>query len=483
MDEIARLDEEDIIKLTDEELRDILLELNTIQQNKIGTMSLYNSITEFINITNDIDNNILDKIKSEDEMQLLEEYYKKIYKIIENIDERIKNTENELMELKDLRNGLEVLIEDIKPYIIEASYLAENIDYYLAINQTRVQYGEFNINQDEINNFIYGIMSYLTDTNREYEEFIEKTSIIIGYLPFRLTKEKYFEIIQNALKRNLSNYSKYFVDHEIKNYKKNFNGSMEPSFGTKYDYYFRRVQELKKHKNIKSLGVDELSLYSQNAKVLMQEIEDVSYFIRDMGILVNKLIAVFMISSLDNSFSIDWDTFDKWKEYLRDSQNKSKELVDVLNKKIKELEKDMMETNELLEKLIFESLNRNEVLEESINEKFLYTNKVLTYYNDAYFVSEEILFNNESDSSTVDMIYLEQVLNNFIQFLDRTIRSMSNDERKIRMRRLLSILEFPFEKPDDLLVYLESCLDLRVTSCEEIIIAMENIDYIMNMNN
>ena len=482
MDKIVRLDEEDISEFTDEELKDILLQLNIIQQNKIGQMSLYYSISGFIKIKNDIDNNILKKIKSEEEMKLIGDYYKRIYNVIENIDDSINNTENVLMELKAIRDGLLVLAEDIKPYIIEASYLVEKVDYNLNINNTREQYGKLNINQDEINNFIYKLMSYLTHSNREYEEFIEKTSFIIEYLPFRLTKEKYFEIVQNALRRNLSGYTKYFVDYEIKNYKKNFNGTMEPSFGTKYDYYFRRVQELKKYNNLNILGVDELSLYSKDSKLLMQDIEDVSYFIRDMGIIINKLIAVFMINSLDNSFSIDCDIIKKWKKYSNESHNKSIELVNISNKRIKEIEKEMMKINKLLEKFIFELLNRNEEFEESLKENFLFTDKVLTYYNDLYFIKEEVLFNNENDSSKVDINYLDQVIYNFIQFLDRNIRTMSNDERKLRMRRLLSSIDFPFEKPNDFLIYLESSLDLRVTSSEEIIISMESINYIMNIN-
>lgn len=484
MDELMELDEDDISKLTDEEFKDILINVNAIQQNKLGTMSVNYSVLGFIDIMHDIyNNNIFDKIKSEEERQLLEVYYKNIYKLIENIDERIENNENELAELIDLRHELDTLVTEIEPYIIEASYLVEKFDYYLTIKLAREKHGKLNIDQNEIDNLIYGIMSYLMEISREYKVFVEKTSVIIGYLPFRMTKEKFFEIVESALKRNLSNYTNFFVEHEIKNYKKIFDGSMEPSFGTKYDYYFRRVQELKKHKDLKNLTVEELVLYSKNSKTLIRELEDVSCFIRNMGIVVNKLISLFMISSSNNSFSIDRDTAKMWKDYFKNPKKESEKLEIALSKKITQLENEMMETNIYLEKLIMDSVNRKDLIEESFKEKFLFTNKALTYYNDISFMSEEILLNYEEDSSIVDEDYLDEVLNNYIQFLDRSIRLMSNDERKQRMRRLLSSLEFPFKNPEALIGYLESSLDLRITSNEEIVIAMESIDYIMHMEN
>lgn len=483
MVELKKLSDKHINKLTDEELTEALIKLNTIEQKKLGTMSVYYSISGCLNIMDDIyENNIFKEIKSEDERQLLEVYYENILKYLENIDERVKSNGNELEELKDLRYKLERLMIDIEPYIIETSCLEEKFDYYLAKRLLKEQYGEFDIDEDEIDSFIHQAMAYLMEGDKEYEIFEERISAIIGYLPFRMTKEKFFEIVKNTLKRNLSTYSKSFVDYEIRNYKKIFDGSMEPSFGTKYDDYFRKVQELKRHNNLKGLTVEELGLYSENSKVLLKEIENLGFFIRNMGIVVNKLISVFLISSSDNNFNLDKNTLNLWKEYLIEPKAEYEELAKALSNQTTKLENEMFEANEFLEKLIMELVNRKDLIDEKLNEELMFTNKVLTYYNDFSFISEEILFYDEEES-IVDVDYLDEVLNNFIQFLNRSIRAMSNDERKLRMRRLLSSLEFPFERPEDFIGYLESSLDLRITSSEEIIIGIESIDYMMNMEN
>ena len=58
---------------------------------------------------------------------------------------------------------------------------------------------------------------------------------------------------------------------------------------------------------------------------------------------------------------------------------------------------------------------------------------------------------------------------------------MSNIERKLRMKRLLSIMEFPFESPEDFMDYIKNSLDQRTTSNNEILIAINSLYYLMDM--
>ena len=47
---------------------------------------------------------------------------------------------------------------------------------------------------------------------------------------------------------------------------------------------------------------------------------------------------------------------------------------------------------------------------------------------------------------------------------------------------MLSSIEFPFDTPDDFMNYVQSSLDIRVTSKEEIILALNNIYYLIEPN-
>ena len=55
----------------------------------------------------------------------------------------------------------------------------------------------------------------------------------------------------------------------------------------------------------------------------------------------------------------------------------------------------------------------------------------------------KVLFNKDSEIITED--YLEQLIDSLIRYINRSISSMGNLERKIRMRRLLSCIDLPFE--------------------------------------
>ncbi|WP_077366873.1 hypothetical protein [Anaerosalibacter sp. Marseille-P3206] len=482
--ELKELKEKDISTLTDEELKDILMRLNDIQLSKLGEMSIYYSIFGCLDIIYHINkDNIFDKIQSQEEIQLLEKHFKSILKFLENLDERMISDDSELEELKVLRNNLEVLLTDLEPYIVETSYLDEKFNYYLIKKLINEQKEEFDIDEEMINNFVYQVMTFLMKDVDEYEVFVEKISLIITALPYRITKEKFFEIVTNTLRRDFSNYTSSLVEYEIKNYKRIFDGSMESSFGTCYDDYFRKVLELKKHKNLKSLTVEELGSYSQKTSILLSEMEDLDSLIKHMGIVVNKLISVSLIRTFDIDFCLDKNILELLNDYLKDTKEDYKKLKDALNHKTNKLENEMIKTNELFEKIIMESVNREDLIDEKLNEKMMITKKVLTYYNDFSFMSDEILFYDEEEDHVLDKDYLEEVLNNYIHFLNRSIRIMSNDERKLRMRRLLSSLKFPFEDPEDFTDYIESSLDFRITSKEEIVMAMKNINYMMNIDN
>ena len=137
----------------------------------------------------------------------------------------------------------------------------------------------------------------------------------------------------------------------------------------------------------------------------------------------------------------------------------------------------------MLEKVSYEAVDRPDLIDEKLNDELLLTKKVLSYYNDFSFLREDILLYDGFDSiEIVEKNYLDELLNNFTQYLNRNISTMTNLERKIRMRRLLSSMEFPFEKPEDFMDYIQVSLDPRITSKEEILVSMKSLYYLINMD-
>ena len=59
------------------------------------------------------------------------------------------------------------------------------------------------------------------------------------------------------------------------------------------------------------------------------------------------------------------------------------------------------------------------------------------------FNSAQCIISKEQE--VIEKYYLEQLTDSLIQYINRSISTMDNVERKLRMRRLLSALELPFQ--------------------------------------
>src|SRR5699024_411299 len=108
----------------------------------------------------------------------------------------------------------------------------------------------------------------------------------------------------------------------------------------------------------------------------------------------------------------------------------------------------------------------------------LFTGKVLTYYNDIEFTRLDLLFSDKYE--IVDKNYLVQLVDNLIQYMNRSISSMNNVERKVRMRRFLSLLQLPFEDMEEFFTYVEYSFDETAIGIEEILFTIDAINYLLD---
>lgn len=471
-DELNELSKINLNDVNDEELRSLITKVNTYQLSLLASMSAYYCINGYLTIDDSlICSDTEEKINLGEEFFLIRKYYERIPNFINQINNFDISNVNPIDKLLDLRGNLGELLTDIEPYLIESSYLVEKFDYYLLKKIESEEYKGKEVTQNEVNNFINLILNYLMKYSKDYRVFEDKISRIVGILPFRLSKEKFLEIVEDTVRRNISAYNKSILNYEIKNYKKIFDSTLEPSFGISYDYYFRKVIHLKKQGELKKYKVEELKLYLEDSKILYEEIEHLSNEIRNMGIIVNKLICIYLIKSKGIDFALDEEIFKMWKEKNKDIKN----YLNIMTK----MEEEMSKANSILENMSIEALNRENIINEKLSAELSFTKKVLTYYNDISIPCEEILFIEEENLSKPDSDYIDEVIDNYIGFLNRSIKSLSNVERKLRMRRLLSNIEFPFERLEDFVAYVESSLDLRITSKEEIIMAMNVINHMI----
>lgn len=477
------MDNDNVEELSNEEITEIMRSINNEQLRKIGIMSIYDSFYGSLESMKLVEKSkIIEKIESKEEQEKLYSHYNSLLKLVYDLDDSIKNQEDNLEKIKNIRKDLYKLSNYLKPYIIEISYINELANNYFNKHMVEDKQDFGKLDQEILNKLYLDITNYIAKDSKDYYLFSKKISAIIRILPFRMTKARFLEIVEISLKRNLIQYPKEYVDHQIREYKRIFDGSMEPSYGTKFDKYFRKTQDIKQN-NFKELNLEETKKTLEKSKVLLEEVEEIDLFITNLGILTNKLIVVFLTSHLIKDSVLNGKLISECKKSI-DSFGKIsyKEVRKKLNSEISTLEKDLFKTNEFLEKIGNEAIKRTEIVDEELNKELLFTKKVLTFYNDIIFEDEEILLlDEESFIKPVEKSYLKEVLSNFIQYINRSISLMSNIERKLRMKRLLSIMEFPFESPEDFMDYIKNSLDQRTTSNNEILIAINSLYYLMDM--
>ena len=112
---------------------------------------------------------------------------------------------------------------------------------------------------------------------------------------------------------------------------------------------------------------------------------------------------------------------------------------------------ELLERANDLEKLNKKLIGKLDSLDEDFNSKIIFTTKVLNYYNDLNFASKELLLADKFEMA--DNNYLFHLVDNLIQYMNRSISAMNNLERKLRMRRFLSSLQLPFENMEEFQLY------------------------------
>lgn len=471
---------------TDEEIKDAIFLINKDQLNKIGTISMYSLMQRSASIIySNMKNNIFEKMESQKEKKLLEEKYNELVCIITNLTQYYGqefDKDKKIEEIVSIKNEIYNCFNSLYPYITEVSYIEEICEYILTKKLAQEKYELYSFDENNLSNLYMDLSKYLMDNGSDFYILSEKISTLVKILPFRISKEKFFEIIINALKRSLMNYPKSFVNNEIMDYKLLFNGKMDENYGIVFDEYFRKVQ---KYNNVKynKLSEEELEKIIEETDNLGMEIELLGSFIRELGLITNKLIILCMTEVNVNEEIVQDGIFSKWKEFLNSIENEKimDDLIKTLDIKIKESEKSMNISNEYLSEVVNESLMKNIILDNELTDELLYTKKVLTYYSDINFEKDEVLF-PEDENEPVELDYLDYILWNFKEYINRNLSMMDNIERKIRMRRMLSSIEFPFDTPDDFMNYVQSSLDKRVTSKEEIILTLNKIYYLIEPN-
>ena len=464
-------------QLTDEELRNNILEVNKEQLAKIANMSYQFFISKSVLIIKTIgDKDFLYEIDEEEEKKVIFKGFHYIINLFKRLnDEESKiDAEHEMNILLDIRKKCHDLSEALYGYEIESSYMKELLDYHTIKKVEKEEYKYVNIDRTEVHLLLNRVKNILSSQTIDHLTYVDIVSNILGILPFRMIKSKYFDVLHTTMIRNLNYYSVAIVENQIEEYKKIFDSSLHGNYGIIFDKYFTDIQRFK-NTSIKSLSLDELEDMATDVIDLSTDIRGIRSIIIDIGTLINRLIVIVLNR---DKISLNYKdevllAFKDWEDRIDEELLYS--LLEKSKTELQNIEKELLKDVEKLKTFNDEMLKRENFFDKDLNQEMLYTRDILTYYNDLEFTKHEVLFPEKEERITDD--YLEQLINSLIHYIDRSIIAMGGIERKIRMRRLLSVLELPFQNIEQFLSYIEYSLDERIVSKGEILFTIDALNY------
>lgn len=435
-----------------------------------------NELTNNIKISSKNQNNVIMKLS------ILEIFFreKNIIKSEEKIRGIISNLEDQNTKIIELKTEIFNNIINIKDDF--SSISKKNINYYIDIrndiHKTLMDLSRYLTEISYYNNIYYDFLSrkqFDKNIPISFEDFykkiydylmIDKMTInqkiaeVIWVIPMKITKQKYYSILSNSLKKSFKNLNKEKCEILFKRYKSIFNGTLEWEYVNAFDKYFRITQNYKEvdYKNISQEELDKNFIDSKN---IIREIEDLLEFLRELGLIINKFIIVHMIID-----EMDKEDKKKVEIFLQDLTKYDYKML--LNKS-NEIESDLMKVTKVYQEDTQNIINNNIGIDKNLEDIYSKTEKILSYLNDYYIESEELLIKNDE---SIEQNYLDKLISNFIEFIERNIKNMDNTNRKIRMKKILTLLEIPFNTPDDFFDYLKSSIEFNNDRKE--------IQYIMN---
>lgn len=463
---------------TNQELRDEILALNRKQLTYIKESSFLTVLDSILKLKEMLDSlKERENIINSDEFRIINNYLKEIMELNEEIVELgLEQVRQDKIErLYTIRKELYKFFSIIEGYSRELNYITMLIDHYVSKLIAERDYKDSKYDRSDILELIDFISKKLDDAKNDYSKYTNIISLVISVLPMRLVKETYYNVLRSSFIRNYSNSTRYEVEKKINDYKRIFDSSMFDGYGTKFDYYFREIQNYR-NMDFSNKDFDELDKITEASLKLSEELLVWYDLLIELGILVNRMIVISLIGEDLDSDEIE-DIYYDWKE-LETDRSHLDELVDRLKLGIENIEKEMFEELEIYYALNRQALGRKDFNYEDLSQELLKTKEILTYYNDTNFNSEKLP--SLYDEQIVSPSYLEQVSNSLVEYINRALATMGNLERKIRMRNLLAAIDLPFSGIGEFFDYIEYSLDIKVSSKEMINLLIDYIYYVLD---
>jgi len=468
--------------MSDDELQKILLEMNTQQLTIIRDMAYYYLFNNTLEMLNLLKNGkmLLEYNIADDEKEKIINSCRSIIEIFKNYHSNLseEDRKEEVKFLLNLRKELYDTYIALYGYEIESSHIVEMYQYELIKESWNKSYEHITVNYRDIDQILSRIQHVLSHNKTEQYTFIKLVSDILRIIPFRLSKHRYLDVIKTTLLRNFSGYPANIVENQIELYKMIFNSRFVGNFGVLFGTYFTQIQ-MYNDIDLKNKPQEELETYLEKITQAYFEINNLKTFIQNLGMITNRLIALYLSLEKIPAKEEFQSFFNKWEQFEKKGDEETLEsILKDSDERLSNREKELLDMVMNFDNVVQETIKRGMIQDDPIDKEVKYTREILTYYNDVNFTKHDALLTNSYEIIGKD--YLNQLVDNLVQYIDRNLRNMGSLERKIRMRRLLASMELPFNDLGEFLSFIEYSLDNKIVTNGELVFCLGKINQILD---
>lgn len=407
----------------------------------------------------------------------------------------IKFIENSIVNMETLlalnSNDRENIIQKITQYkkVIVSKYetFCSYIDEYGILifyveKMSSKKYVEKNeIGDIDFNKFISDCYKFIKASDSKNEEKY-RTLQILKYIPITMTKEKYFDYISKSIKSEINGLTQLSISKFLKILKQHF----KPSLTKDYDLLFPEIIkgidtyiDLLKY-DLSDEKLNEISKKTKNINNIFTNISQYFYILyKDLNYLT---VLLYMGLDMDFIAGNNQVYIDLYKTTTM-----------ILNAETSKDDKEIY--SEALINSLNNHIDQTIELQDKITNKF---KKLMNKYNNIYndkdlenIMDIDAMFKIYIDKNLNDDVYCDEIDNNiiaddtfidekieeFIEFLRESIKDMGALERKICMQNLIAVLP-PVWDIDENINYIEFSMK-NTNLLENKILAMNRIGAIM----
>ena len=382
-----------------------------------------------------------------------------------NLPELLMNDGKQIL-VKELRKQVIEHIKVLNAYYCECSYVYEilNDKLGLAVVEKKV------LAKPKVEDFYKEIASYLS---KDIEKMPYRMSDLLSNLPFRMTKQFFLDRVYTVLDEHRSRITTNEWEDTIQGFKEQFYGKTYPGYGDSFPAIYEKTEALGKL-SYKKMDEGQMQSIAKDTHQMMQNIFRLRHTFQIYGRILNRMLLLKELNFKELHREIGKGI--KLQGLFEDFCH-----IATMNH-LEETAENMS-----LEQLYETCRIQKDQLTEDMQQLATYFNRVVKKENT--FKDEEIqtfikksqrIIAISDDLNTVDIdkvLKIQEVglvvendpaiLQGFVGYMDDLLKEMPGELRRVRMKRLFSLIPIPFKSPEEFFEYVKNCLEFNTGDTEK----------------